>query len=154
MGVKIELNLVHVAVESPLIGTFSLKFDENLVKACMKICNNYAPLEIISINYVTHARRLKHIGINFAIIISKLTIWVYTFLLGIHRYILFFWFWGLFTCCVYPRFFYKAINVLSGMFFYSYLGGMWKNLPIKYYVKSKNDWWEKAPPHTTWNASA
>ena len=129
MGVKIELNLVHVAVESPLIGTFSLKFDENLVKACMKICNNYAPLEIISINYVTHARRLKHIGINFAIIISKLT--VYTFLLYIGTYYSFD-----FEDCLHVLFmqdlFYKAINVLSGMFFYSYLGGMWKNLPIKY----------------------
>jgi hypothetical protein len=43
----------------------------------------------------------------------------------------------LFTCFVYARFFYQAINVLSGMFFYSYLGGMWKNLPIKYYIKAK-----------------
>ena len=85
-------------------------------------------------NQLCNARRLKYIGINFAIIISKLTIWVYTFLLYIPRYITFFWFWGLFTCFVYARFFYQSINVLSDMFFYSYLGGMWKNLPMKYRV--------------------
>ena len=78
-------------------------------------------------NQLWNARRLKCIGINFAIIISKLTIWVYTFLLFIHRYILFFWFWGLFKCFVHARFF---LSSYKSMFFYSYLGGIWKNLPI------------------------